>query len=549
MYNNDEGLKRGLQFNRDVLPIALHYKAVELYGRGTPHGVSSQEFSRLHARYAPRALDIVLRQRGFYVKTAQFLSQYPDAIPREYVDAFSILRDDAPSLPFPEVKAIVEAELGSPLDEVFLSFERKPLGAASIGQVHGARLRDGSEVVVKVQYPEAERQFHIDVDLSIRLAQALAPHYVDILRQLKRTFATEFDYRREARLQREAHERLRGVSRVAVPRPLDADHPLCRGKAAPLDRGLVTKRVFAMERLRGRPIDQWAADHVRDLSLREGCSTEEVLDRIRSMPLEELERLVPSERAVRAYGWLLAGRDAIRNTIAGLYNYTLGWIGTPIPLAYSPQPVNVHQVVDELFKVQAKCIFEEGFFNCDPHAGNVLLLDDGRLGLIDWGQVSQLSEPQRVRFARAVLAVAARDEPLVARLALDMGVRTERRLDWAAMKLGLFWLGSFGHDVVGDLGGATCFEQNLSRIDPLEATGEEFFAAVRCMLMTRGVAALMGFPCADSAVRMRSAAERCLQRAGEAVEVRPGAKLPPPPDVQAFLETLRASAGDLPGTE
>ena len=148
-YHTDEGFRRAVQFNYNVLPIALHYKAVELFAKG-----QEDAFAKLHAKYAPISLDIVLQQKGFYVKTAQFLSQYPDCIPEEYVEAFRILRDDAPALPFVQVKAIVEQELGLPLNKVFSYFDTKPLGAASIGQAHAARLLDGTSVVVKVLYRE-----------------------------------------------------------------------------------------------------------------------------------------------------------------------------------------------------------------------------------------------------------------------------------------------------------------------------------------------------------------------------------------------------------
>merc|ERR1712008_322972 len=103
-------------------------------------------------------------------------------------------------------------------------------------------------------------------------------------------------------------------------------------------------------------------------------------------------------------------------------------------------------------------------------------------------------------------------------------------------KYGAFWLGSFGEDVVGELGGATNFEENLNRIDRLVATGDTYFGAVRCVLMTRGVVALLGFPGMDSSERMRAAAEALLQRAGPdgAMQTIPGRRLPKP-DLSSLL--------------
>jgi len=535
--SRDEGFRRAMMFNVDVLPIALHYKYVEVTTRKVSPEERSKAFGQLHARYAPTALDIVLRQKGFYVKCAQFLSQYSDALPAEYIEAFKILRDDAPAMPYAQVKQIVEQELGVPINEVFLQFEAKPVGAASIGQVHGAKFLDGSEAVVKVQYPGAERQFHIDTDLCVRLAKIIAPHYVDILQQMMKSFADEFDYRREARLQREAAERLRDVPGIVVPLPFDEKHPKCQEllrRGSTPAASLITKHVFVMERLRGISVDKWAAEQVQALAARQRCSPEEVLHRLRSMSQKEVEKLVPSDRAIRLYSLVLSARDAIRNTVAFTYNWTLGWIGSPIHYAYSAHPVNVHEVIGRLFRVQSRCIFVEGFFNADPHAGNILLLDDGRIGLIDWGQVSTLELAERGRFAQAVLAVADRDEPTIAKMAHEMGLRTENSDRWVAMKYSTFWLGSFGEDVCAELGGPTEFEQNLARIDPLISTGEKYFSAVRALMMTRGVAALMGFPFVDSARSMRSFAEDVALRHGLEVATTPGAKLPRP-DVEMIL--------------
>merc|ERR1712228_673873 len=118
----------------------------------------------------------------------------------------------------------------------------------------------------------------------------------------------------------------------------------------------------------------------------------------------------------------------------------------------------------------------------------------------------------------------------------DMGVTTAKRIDWVAMKLGTFWLGSFGDDVVGELGGATRFEDNLARIDPLIGTAEVYFIAVRCLMMTRGVVALLGFPGADSSVKMRWAAEECLRRADVDFVTHPGRKL-----IRPDLEMLHSA--------
>lgn len=528
---SDEGLKRAIIFNWEVLPIALHYKATELYSRLFGKNCTQQLFAPLHVRYAPVCLDIVLRQKGFYVKTAQFLSQYPDVLPQEYTDAFKILRDEAPAMPYNFVKEIVSKELGRPLEDVFAIFSEHPIGAASIGQVHAAQLLDGTEVVVKVQYPRAEWEFNVDVDLSIKLAGALAPYYVDILRQMKKTFTNEFDYRREAALQREAQDRLKDLTDVVVPSPLDQKYFDAKGFSPQV---LITKHVFTMERLYGQSVDRWAFDRLQEVAKRNGETPESVLQRLRSLSEAEIQKLIPSKRSMQVYRTSVAAQNYCLKALTASYNWTFGHIWSPINFVGRRVPINVHEVVDRLFQVQGLCIFREGFFNSDPHAGNVLLLDDGRVGLIDWGQVCELSEAKRIQFAKSIIAVADRDEPLVAKLSWEMGVRTVKGSDWALMKLGMFWLGNFGDEVCGELGGAASFEQNLSRVDPLETVGEDFFAAVRCLLLTRGAVALMGFPCEDSAKRLRGAAIQLLNQKGCKFQTRPGTTLLRP-DLEAIF--------------
>lgn len=100
----------------------------------------------------PEKLRKTLEELGpTFVKLGQILSMRADLLPPEYCEQLSLLRTDASTMPYEEVAAIIERSCGSPVEELFESFEQKPLGAASIAQVHRARLAEGGEVVVKVQ--------------------------------------------------------------------------------------------------------------------------------------------------------------------------------------------------------------------------------------------------------------------------------------------------------------------------------------------------------------------------------------------------------------
>jgi ubiquinone biosynthesis protein len=181
-----------------------------------------------------------------YVKLGQIVSSGRGLFPPEVVDEFRLLRDRVPPAPFRQVRRLVEAELGLPLEAVFASFETECLASASIAQVHAARLASGESVVVKVQRPDIEQRIWRDVAALAWVAPwlvgripvaALAnpPAVVDLFAE---TVSEELDFRLEAQNMLDVAAVLgeAGQGAVWVPRP----HP-----------ELVTRRVLVMERLDG----------------------------------------------------------------------------------------------------------------------------------------------------------------------------------------------------------------------------------------------------------------------------------------------------------
>lgn len=110
--------------------------------------------------------------KGAVMKVGQIASQYKDIFPPEVAKAISKLQRQAPAMPFAEIKAQVEKELGKPLDKIFKHFNETPFAAASIGQVHKAILPNGEQVVVKVQYPGVDEACESDLK-QVRLALRL----------------------------------------------------------------------------------------------------------------------------------------------------------------------------------------------------------------------------------------------------------------------------------------------------------------------------------------------------------------------------------------
>lgn len=128
--------------------------------------------SKLFQDIGLQIADTLGEMKGAVMKVGQIASQYKDIFPPEVAKAISKLQRQAPAMPFAEIKAQVEKELGKPLAQIFNSFDEQPFAAASIGQVHKAVLPNGQQVVVKVQYPGVEEACESDLK-QVRLALRL----------------------------------------------------------------------------------------------------------------------------------------------------------------------------------------------------------------------------------------------------------------------------------------------------------------------------------------------------------------------------------------
>ena len=141
-----------------------------------------------------------------YIKLGQIISSGEGIFPPELVAEFIKCRDQVPSETFASVRSVVEWDLGAPLEEVFSSFDREPIAAASIAQVHAATLTDGTDVVVKVQRPSVDQLVHADLKVMAWLAPMLVgripvaalanpPALVEVFAH---TISEELDFRIEA---------------------------------------------------------------------------------------------------------------------------------------------------------------------------------------------------------------------------------------------------------------------------------------------------------------------------------------------------------------
>lgn len=200
-----------------------------------------------HGRTAERYADLLGRSRGVLMKAGQLLSMAGlQAVVAEehqplYQAVLARLQDDAPPMPAGLAADVAEAELGFPLREVFRDFDPRPIAAASIGQVHAARLHDGREVAVKIQYPGVEQAIRSDLRNAellasfLRLGSGLTcvrPDVPALTRELSARISEEIDYQAEAASQEAFAAAYRGHPLIRIPETVPE---------------LCTRRVLTME--------------------------------------------------------------------------------------------------------------------------------------------------------------------------------------------------------------------------------------------------------------------------------------------------------------
>ena len=321
-----------------------------------------------------RSLRLALEDGGVtFIKLGQILATRRDLLPAEFIDELSGLQDDAAQVPWLEVEQVLRSEFGADVDDVFASFDRGSLAAASIAQVHAAMLDSGERVVVKVRRPGIDTAVAWDLDIIDRLARRLQRSTrwgrgvgaVDLSDGFAAALREELDLRIEAQNMTAvaaAASNRGAVASVRVPKPHE---PLC------------TSNVLVMERLDGRPLGAITAD-------------EQIGDR------QALAR--------------------------SLFDTLLGEV-----------------MID-------------GIFHADPHPGNVLLLANGQLALLDFGSVGRIDSGLRAALQRLLVAVD-RGDPAALNDALLEIVQRPEELDEPALErtLGVFMARHVGAGITPDV--------------------------------------------------------------------------------------------------
>lgn len=303
--------------------------------------LTSSHTTRQMERRAQWLVQEILELGPTFIKLGQALSTRSDLIPPIYAQALSDLQDRVP--PFASERAIqvIETELGKPLGNLFAEFDRYPIAAASLGQVHRAKLYTGEDVVIKVQRPGLERLFNLDFKVLQRLVRwlnrlvprikkyDLEPLYQEFFKLLY----FEIDYVHEGKNAERFQTNFQKFDEVIVPR---------------VHWRYTATRVLTLDYLPGIKID--------DVDTLKSCKIEPNL------------------------------------------------------------------IIQAGVSCYLKQILEDGFFQSDPHPGNMAVNDDGRLIFYDFGTMSEIQGLKQDEMVSTFFAVIRRDSESLLDSLICMGL-------------------------------------------------------------------------------------------------------------------------------
>jgi ubiquinone biosynthesis protein len=210
-----------------------------------PWGKPSQAaWDRAHRRTGQSIYRLATKMGGAFVKLGQVLGARADVLPPSLIEPLRGLHDRVPPRPFAALRTFAERELGRPLADVFATVDDLPIAAASLAQVHRARLRSGEDVVIKIQYPEARKLFPVDfksLRRAVRVVRWLnkALDLRALADELAEFVLLELDFAREAESTERVRRAFGASTAVRIPH---------------IHRELSTDRLLVLEFLEGTPV-------------------------------------------------------------------------------------------------------------------------------------------------------------------------------------------------------------------------------------------------------------------------------------------------------
>lgn len=300
------------------------------------HRVTQPRFHKV-ATKPERVRQIMERLGASYIKLGQLLSVRPDLVPQRFANEFTKLQDEVPQMPFSTVKQVVEDELKKPLYSVFKSFDKKPIGSASVSQVHKATLKNGEHVVVKVQRPTIAQRFAEDIEVMRFFAHKLEKHNnldfspTEIVDEFEFYTKQELDFMLEADHIKKFEKQFTHSKQVKIPH--------CY-------QDFSTHNVLVMEQIHGQKL---------------------------SSIIRRKKKHIP-------------------NTIT-----------------------------QNILELSLKQFFRMDLFHADLHPGNIMVMRDGKIALLDFGITGSMTPFVREQAIKMYLALIDKDAQAAEEALMDLG--------------------------------------------------------------------------------------------------------------------------------
>lgn len=441
-------LKRAATFWSMALPIVASYyglisqiKLRELLGS---QPLSTADIERLwdaqHQEGASKLAATVTNLKGFYVKTAQIISSRRDLFPPQYTDALADFTDNVDPMPASLAKAVVVSELlhaDERFEDIFAEFDEEPLGAASVAQVHRAVLTE--------KYGSREVAVKIQrPSIESKLMGDIA-NLKALTKAFRDTPTLPLDYYTVfCELEKQLADEFDFVAEaVAMDRIYNALRftPDGQPREVPLVLprpvpGLVSRRVLVQDFLHGVPLSR-----AREKMMERGVD--------------------PDSPQAKLFG---------------------------------------RQLLSALTTCFGRSILETGFFHADPHPGNIFVLEDGRIGLIDFGQVKQISGRNRETLCKIMIALADRksdDNPedldRIGKLAIELGVEFKPdAADEAPAAVGMWLFDSTVENLPGGYDNGELSPN--SPVKEIKSFPQDSVLVGRSSILIKGLSSRLGIP-------------------------------------------------------
>lgn len=216
-------LGRLLPLAATVIGLWLRWRWLRIRRWRHGHETMTEATHEFHLRAARAMVRRAIRQQGLIIKTCQFLGSRADILMEEYVETLSLLHDQVPPRPWAQMRPVIERELGGRVEELFAEFNTEAVAAASLAQVYRARLHDGTDVAVKVQYPGIEEIVASDLRNIRLLADTWAKletviDFRPVVTEMESNAPEEVDFVHEGHAAEEIAGIFRDREDVVVPR-------------------------------------------------------------------------------------------------------------------------------------------------------------------------------------------------------------------------------------------------------------------------------------------------------------------------------------------